>query len=671
MIDLDSVHHHTNGPLPKLALGAIGVVFGDIGTSPLYAVKETLAGTHPLAVDIVNIYGVIGLIFWSMVLVVTIKYVFVIMHADNGGEGGSLALLALIRRKLGHSATVAWLVPLGLFATALFYADSMITPAVSVLSAVEGLEVVSSGFAPFVVPIALIILIGLFVIQARGTERVGRLFGPVMLVYFAVIAAMGVINIPQHWPVLWESINPIHMIEFFAVHPALSFLSLGAIIYAVTGAEALYADMGHFGRRPIALGWLAIVLPALILNYMGQAAMLLEHPERLSNPFFLMVPQEFLWPLVILATLATVIASQAVISGAYSVTQQAIQLGFVPRLKITHTSSNAAGQIYLPTVNWFLAVMVALLVISFRSSAALLPAYGLAVAGTMLITTIMLAVMIFRVWHGNRLLGAVGILVFLIVDVAYLSSGLAKLMDGAWFPIIVGLIIFTLLTTWARGRQLMHERLAEAAMPVSLLIQSATASAARVSGTAVFMTSATAGVPPALLHNLKHNKVLHERVILLTVQIKNMPFVDDAHLLQVEDLGRGFHRVILRYGFMQTPDVPAALAKIERCGPKFSMMETSFFLSRQTLLASARPGWRSGAKNCSPGCCATRKARWSFSACRPTASSNSAARSKSDGPAVCTIVVRSGDMTLAAGAAMRHLRAMNQRHPRACGPDHG
>jgi KUP system potassium uptake protein len=587
-------HAHVGGSLTSLIVGASGVVFGDIGTSPLYAMQATISGAHPLSVDVTNIYGVISLIFWTMIAVVTIKYVFVIMHADNHGEGGSLALLALIKGKLGEKAQITWLVLLGLFATALFYGDSMITPAVSVISAVEGLEVVNHGFKPFVVPIALVILVGLFIIQARGTAVVGKLFGPVMLLYFVVIGVLGVVNIIPHPQVLW-ALSPYYILPFFLAHPLLSFLSLGAVVYAVTGAEALYADMGHFGRKPIMLAWLYIVLPMLILNYMGQASLLITHPAYADNPFFHMAPKLYLWPLVILATMATVIASQAVISGAYSVTQQAIQLGYMPRLKITHTSSHAAGQIYVPVINWALMVMVGLLVLVFQSSANLLPAYGLAVVGTMLITTIMTGVMIFRVWKVNIWLGSFGLATFVVVDSVYLGSGLAKLFEGAWFPLMVALIIVTMLTTWSAGRKLIQARLDESALPITVFIRSASNSATRVPGTAVFMTSTPDGVPPALLHNLKHNKVLHDRIILLTVKTIGMPVVPDDARCRMEDLGQGFHRLVLRFGFMQETDVPAALKLVKNCGADFNMMDTSFFLARQTLLPSARPGmaiWR-------------------------------------------------------------------------------
>jgi KUP system potassium uptake protein len=591
----EDAHSGHKSTLAGLMVGASGVVFGDIGTSPLYALQATFDEAHKLAPNLTNLYGVTSLIFWTLISVVTLKYVFIIMRAANHGEGGSLALLALIKRKLRGKTRTAWLVVLGLFATALFYGDSMITPAVSVLSAVEGLDVVSKAAHPYIVWIGLTILLGLFAIQSHGTEVVGKLFGPVMLVYFAVIAAMGLANIWGHWHV-FMALNPMNIPIYFMAHPFASFISLGAVIYAATGAEALYADMGHFGRKPIMLAWLYMVFPALILNYLGQAALLEQHPQFTDNPFFHMVPNNnwVLIPLVLLATLATVIASQAVISGAYSVTQQAIQLGFLPRMKIEHTSSHAEGQIYVPAVNWFLAIMVALLVIVYRSSEHLLPAYGLAVVGTMIITTLMMAVMIFRVWKINIVLGAVALVTFLAIDGLYLASGLVKIPEGAWLPLLVGVIIFTLLTTWDKGRCLVKARLEEGALPIETFIASATKSAHRVKGTAVYLTSSADGVPPALLHNLKHNKVLHERIILLTVKIRNVPMVMAEEQMHALDLGNGFHRLILKFGFMQETNIPAALASLEGVG-SVHMMDTSFFLARQTLLPSERPGmaiWR-------------------------------------------------------------------------------
>jgi KUP system potassium uptake protein len=589
------VPHHPNQRLPILTIGALGVVFGDIGTSPLYAVQATLDPRYHLGVNVTDLYGIVSLIFWSFVFVVTIKYVFIVMRCDNRGEGGSLALYALIQRRLGAAAPKHWLLIAALFATALFYADAMLTPAISVISAVEGLGVVSATFRPYIVWIALAILIGLFAIQRNGTERVGKLFGPVMLVYFLTIAAMGVHHILGH-PQVFGALNPAYIWGFFVAHPLYSFLSLGAVVYAFTGTEALYADMGHFGRKPITVAWLYVVLPALLLNYLGQAAMLIRHPEFADNPFFRMVPPALTIPLLVIATLATIIASQAVISGAYSVTQQAIQLGFIPRLRITHTSSRAIGQSYLPAVNWALAAMIALLVVSFQHSAAMLPAYGLAVVGTMLITTLMQYVVVFRIWKRPLWQGGVGIAVFVTVDLIFLSSGLAKLFEGAWFPILVGLVIFTLLTTWATGRRLMRERLVETGLPLAIFIKSAATSAHRVRGTAVFLSASPDTIPSALLHNLKHNQVLHERVLILTVKVEDLPYINAPKRLEVYPARDGFYRVILHYGFMEEVDIPRDLARIDNIGEPFDMMRTSFFLGRQKLIPSKdRPGmaiWR-------------------------------------------------------------------------------
>nr|WP_222950521.1 potassium transporter Kup [Sphingomonas sp. JC676] len=589
-------HGHAKDATWKLALGAIGIVFGDIGTSPLYAFRETFHGHHHLTLDEANIMGVISLMFWSMMAVVTLKYVSVIMRADNKGEGGSLALLALISgRSGGQKRWTAGIVLLGVFATALFYGDSMITPAVSVLSAVEGLAVAAPGFGGLVVPIAVVILVMLFSIQSTGTARVGLLFGPIMLLYFAVIATLGVLSIVQSPTVLW-ALSPLHAVEFFARDPLPAFLALGSVVLAVTGAEALYADMGHFGRNPIRISWLFFVLPALILNYMGQGALLMrEGHAAITSPFYLLAPDALQLPLVVLATMAAIIASQAVISGAFSVTQQAIQLGFVPRLRIDHTSASTAGQIYIPLVNWALMTMVILLVLTFQTSSNLTAAYGIAVTGAMLIDNCLLAVVLFNLWNWKKRYAIPLLALFFTVDLAYFAANLTKVPDGGWFPLLVGLVIFTLLTTWSKGRKLMIARLRESAMPIKIFIDSAATSATRVPGTAVFMTSTPDGVPHALLHNLKHNKVLHERVVLLTVKIADVPYVPEEKRLKLEDLGRGFHRMVLYYGFMQEADVPAALKQVSGCGAEFKMMETSFFLARQTLLASSRPGmmiWR-------------------------------------------------------------------------------
>ncbi|USU06108.1 potassium transporter Kup [Sphingomonadaceae bacterium OTU29LAMAA1] len=579
----------------KLAVGAIGIVFGDIGTSPLYAFRETFAGHHQLTLDPLHIMGVLSLMFWSMMIVVTIKYVAIIMRADNKGEGGSLALLALVSGRTKSKRWSAGIILLGVFATSLFYGDSMITPAVTVLGAVEGLAIAAPAFSGLVLPIVIAILIALFWVQKSGTARIGLVFGPIMLVYFAVIAVLGLISVVQT-PEVLKAFSPHYAAEFFLIDPLRAFLALGSVVLAVTGAEALYADMGHFGRKPIGLSWLVFVLPALMCNYMGQGALLFrEGQEALKSPFYMLAPDSLQLPLVILATMAAIIASQAVISGAFSVTQQAIQLGFMPRLRIEHTSAATAGQIYIPLVNWMLMVMVILLVLFFRTSSNLTSAYGIAVTGAMFIDTCLLGVALTRLWNWPLYAAAPLLSLFFLVDGAYLSANLTKVPDGGWFPLMIGLIVFTFLTTWSKGRQLMMDRLREAAMPIKVFITSAANSASRVPGTAVFMTSTADGVPHALLHNLKHNKVLHERVILLTVKIVAQPYWPEAERATNDAMGEGFYRLILRYGFMEEVDVPAALKRVHECGADFKMMDTSFFLSRQTLLPSERPGmmlWR-------------------------------------------------------------------------------
>jgi KUP system potassium uptake protein len=595
--------HQPHGSLAKLMVGAIGIVFGDIGTSPIYAFRETFAGHHSLEPDALHVYGVLSLIFWSMLIIVALKYVTVIMRADNKGEGGSLALLALINRTVTEGEKKKWtmgIVLLGVFATALFYGDSMITPAISVLSAVEGLTTVQAGFQPYVIPTAVGILVGLFAIQSRGTAKVGLLFGPIMLVYFSTLAVLGAMHIVKHPDVFVQMLNPLNAFKFYIAEPLPAFIAMGSVVLAVTGAEALYADMGHFGRRPIKFSWLYFVMPALLLNYMGQGAMLLaqspaEALATVKNPFFFLAPESLRLPLVILATMATIIASQAVISGAFSVTQQAIQLGFIPRLRITHTSEHAAGQIYIPVVNWALMVMVILLVIMFGSSSNLAAAYGIAVTGAMLIDGVLIGVVLFSLWKWPMWKALPLLAIFFTIDILYFSANLLKVPDGGWFPLFIGAIAFTLLTTWAKGRKLMIDRMAEAALPIEVFIKSAATSATRVPGTAVFMTTSMTGIPHALLHNLKHNKVLHERVMLLTVRIEDVPFVLGERRIETKDYGAGFYRIIIRYGFMEEIDVPAALAMVKSCGPQFKMMDTSFFLARQTLIASSRPGmaiWR-------------------------------------------------------------------------------
>jgi len=593
-------HGHKKASLLTLCVGTVGVVFGDIGTSPIYAFRETFAGHHPTEPDPMHITGVLSLVFWSMMLVVTFKYVFTIMKADNKGEGGSLALLALISRKTQGEKWTAPIIMLGVFATALFYGDSMITPAMSVLSATEGLNYVHPGFKGWVLPIALAILVGLFAIQARGTAKVGALFGPIMVTYFATLSALGLMHLIKMPEIVLHTLNPWNAINFFYVDGLRAFISLGAVVLAVTGAEALYADMGHFGRRPIKFSWLWFVLPALMLNYMGQGAMILsmtpaEAQVAIKDPFFLMLPGDLRLPIVFLVILATIIASQAVISGAFSLTQQAIQLGFMPRLRILHTSESEAGQIYIPAINWGLMIMVIVLVLFFRSSSNLAAAYGIAVTGAMFIDTCLITVVLLSLWKWPKWKALPILAVFFIVDIAYFGANLLKVPQGGYFPLVIGLIIFTLLTTWSRGRALMRERMAESTMPMEIFIKSASGSAQRVPGTAIFMASTSAGVPSALLHNIKHNRILHERVIILTVDIAEMPYVDESKRATCKTLGEGFYRVVLRYGFLEETDVPAALAKVDLCGPPFDMMQTSFFLSRQTLIASKVPGmaiWR-------------------------------------------------------------------------------
>jgi KUP system potassium uptake protein len=588
--------HHPPASVASLTLLALGVVFGDIGTSPLYALRETFAGAHPLPINQIQVYGVISLIFWSMMLVVSIKYIAILTRADNKGEGGSLALLALISRKSvrGKRRWSTGIILLGVFACALFYGDSMITPAISVLSAVEGLTVVQTGLQPLVIPIAIGLLVGLFLLQRIGTAMVGAVFGPVVSIYFLTLAVLGVVSVAQHPEILW-ALNPWYALNFFLIDKWLGFLALGSVVLAVTGTEALYADMGHFGRKPIRNAWVLFVMPALMLNYMGQGALLIADPSTVSNPFFMLAPEWFRLPLVFIATLATIVASQAVISGAFSVTQQAIQLGFIPRMRITHTSARAAGQIYIPVINNALMVIVILLVLLFQNSSNLAAAYGVAVTGAMLIDTCLLAVVLFTLWQWPKWIAVPLLAIFFIVDITYFAANLTKVPNGGWFPLLIGLIGFTLLTTWARGRKLMIERMDEASIPVPIFIKSAGNSAKRVPGTAVFMTTSADGIPHSLLHNLKHNKVLHERVLLLTVRIEDVPYVEEEERFRMEDLGQGFFRLLVRYGFMQETDVPAALAKVESCGPEFKMMDTSFFLARQTLITSPKPGmavWR-------------------------------------------------------------------------------
>ena len=584
----------------KLAVGAVGIVFGDIGTSPIYAFRETFVGEHTLTLDDLHVLGVVSLIFWSMTIVVSLQYVTILLRADNKGEGGTLSLVAMISRYIGRSRW-SWLpVLLAVAATSLFYGDSMITPAISVLSAVEGLEVVEAGLAPWVVPIALVLLIGLFFLQKRGTTKVGPLFAPVMLLYFTTLAVLGVAHIFDH-PAILFALNPWYAVQFFLVDKTVAFLALGSVVLAVTGGEALYSDMGHFGRGPMRLSWFTFVMPCLLLNYFGQGAMIISlgdasAAQAITNPFFFMAPVALRLPLVLLATAATFIASQAVISGAFSVTHQAIQLGFIPRLSVLHTHHEHHGQIYIPLVNWTLMVAVILLVLFFQTSSNLASAYGIAVTGAMTIDTCLMGVLLIAVWKWRWWLAVPITLLFFFVDGAYFTSNMTKVPEGGWFPLLVAAFAFTLLTTWAKGRRLMRERMAEVGLPLDIFAKSGRNSTARVPGTAIFMNSGSSGTPSALLHNIKHNKVLHDRVVVLTVSIADVPYVDEVDRTEVKDLGDGFYRVVLRYGFMEETDVPSALKRLDNiCSGPFEMMQTSFFLSRQTLLPSEKPGmalWR-------------------------------------------------------------------------------
>ena len=582
--------------MSPLVVGAIGVVFGDIGTSPLYTLRQCFGGEHLVPLTPANVLGVLSIIFWALMIIVTAKYVTLIMRADNRGEGGILALTALVSRGLGNRGRRRWwLVGFGIFGAAMFYGDGMITPAISVLGAVEGLEIIAPHLHPFIVPVTLVIVVALFAIQKRGTASVGRLFGPIMCAWFVVLAVLGAIQLWQH-PAVLLAIDPRHAFAFISHNPRLAFLSLGAVVLAVTGTEALYADMGHFGATPIRRAWLWFVMPALVLNYFGQGALLLLDPSAIKNPFYLLAPQWALIPLVVLATCAAVIASQAVISGAFSLTRAAIQMGYCPRLKLLHTSDRQIGQIYVPFINWTLLVAVVLLVVGFRSSDDLGGAYGIAVTLAMLIDSVLILVVMRRIWGWSRPVAIAIVVPLLFIDLSFLASNSLKIPAGGWFPLLIGDIVFTLLTTWKRGRALLMERLSEDSMPLGLFIDSIEASPpTRVSGTAVFLTSTADRVPHALLHNLKHNKVLHERVIFLTIHTQDFPRVPPKERVRLSELGCEFARMDAYYGFAEDPDVPELLETIGQDGFEFDMMETSFFVSRETLIASVAPGmalWR-------------------------------------------------------------------------------
>jgi KUP system potassium uptake protein len=588
---------HGNTGFGALMLGAIGVVFGDIGTSPLYTIKEAFSPHYGLTPDHATVLGILSLVFWSLVLVITVKYVLVIMRADNDGEGGIMALTALAQRTLPAGSKAAYAIGiLGVFGVALFFGDGVLTPAISVLSAVEGLEVATPALHSLVLPLTVGVLLVLFATQRFGTNTVGRAFGPVIVLWFAALATLGLHNIAGN-PEVLHALNPWWGLRFFLDHGWHGIFILGAVVLAVTGGETLYADMGHFGRRPITAAWNTLVLPALTINYLGQGALLLANPGAIDNPFYNGVPEWALYPMVGLATAATVIASQAVISGAYSATRQAIQLGYLPRMAIRHTSRETMGQIYIPSINWMLMLAVIATVIGFGSSTALATAYGVSVTGTMLITSIVLIVaMRSRASMPAYVFWPLAAL-FVLVDVAFLFANLVKFMDGAWFPIALGLAAFILLRTWRRGRQLLQAEILKEGIRLDTFLPGLMLSPpARVPGTAVFLTPQTGIVPKALLHNLKHNKVLHARNVLLTVETMAVPQVPANERLHIDAIGDDFYRATIRYGFMETPDVPLALMRSGDCAALcFDPMDTTYFASRETIVASRKHGmpiWR-------------------------------------------------------------------------------
>jgi len=581
--------HAVPGPR-SLILGALGVVYGDIGTSPLYTLRECFTQNGGFPLDPQSVLGVLSLVFWALFIVVTIKYVTFIMRADNQGEGGILALTALALRTVPSDSRRAWVImALGIAGAALFYGDGFITPAISVLSAVEGLNVATTMFESYVIPITVTILVALFLFQRHGTERVGALFGPVMGVWFGCIGFLGLVHIVQN-PWVLQAMLPTHAIDTLIHHGWHGFLLLGAVVLAITGGEALYADMGHFGRRPIRLAWFGFVLPTLLLNYFGQGALLISDPQAIENPFFLLAPSWALYPMVGLATVATVIASQAVITGAFSMTQQAIRLRYLPRLQICHTSEHEIGQIYLPRVNWMLLAGVITLVVGFRSSSNLAAAYGIAVTGTMVMTTLLAYIVARKLGGWSLLQAGAALVVFLTVDLAFFGANLLKFTEGGWFPVAVASAIFTLMATWRRGRQTVVRHLAAESMPLKVLLNRLKAKPVqRVPGTAVFLTGNIRGVPHALLHNLKHNKVLHERNVITTVVVEGIPHVPEERRFELKELDAGFYRLLVRYGFKDETDVPKALNACRSLGLTVDMMATSFFISRETLVPSGHP----------------------------------------------------------------------------------
>ncbi|MEO6076494.1 MAG: potassium transporter Kup [Dokdonella sp.] len=580
--------------LAAICFGALGVVYGDIGTSPLYAFKEAF-GQHGVVVSPQNVFGVLSLIFWSLILVVSVKYATFIMRADNKGEGGIMALMSLAQRGVKNQRARWWIMALGLFGAALFFGDGVITPAISVLSAVEGLKIAAPSLEPFVIPITVVVIIGLFWIQKRGTDLVGKLFGPVTFVWFATLAALGVHGIAGH-PEILKALSPHYAVGFFVHNGKLALFAMGAVVLAVTGAEALYTDMGHFGRKPIRITWFAFVLPCLMLNYLGQGALVLADPRAAENPFYRLVPEIMLYPMIALATAACVIASQAVISGAFTVTRQAIQLGYIPRMRILHTSSETIGQVFLPWINRTLMILTIAVVIGFKSSTNLAAAYGIAVVGCMTIDSLLVMIVARRIWHWKRIsVIAIGVL-FLTVDLGFVISNADKIVHGGWFPLALGVVVFTIMSTWRRGKALVSQSIRQSGLALAPFIQSISAHPpVRVPGTAIFMTANRDSVPNALLHNLKHNKVLHERNVLLTVETLDTPYAESDERTEVSALAGDFYQLTLRFGFAEDQFVPAYLQRVDACGEPFDMMDTTFFVSRESIVAVDRPGmalWR-------------------------------------------------------------------------------
>ena len=593
---MENHQDHTKSSLAALSLAAIGIVYGDIGTSPLYTMQEVFSPEHGLELNEFNIFGVVSLICWGLIIIVALKYVTLILRADNRGEGGIMALTALALESVGKSSKLhLTLFVLGLFGAALFYGDGVITPAVSVLSAIEGLKVATPAFDPYVVPITVVVIIALYAVQYKGTAGIGNWFGPIMLIWFIALATMGVYNIAKN-PAIAGALNPIHAFRFMQVHGWIAFLALGAVVLAFTGAEALYADMGHFGSKPIRTAWFFCVFPALGLNYLGQGALLIVNPAAVSNPFYQQLGAWSVYPLVIISAIATVIASQATISGTFSMTKQAISLGIMPRMQIIHTSAKEIGQIYIPAVNWAQLVVVVAAVIGFGSSSNLASAYGIAVTGTMLVTSLLTFFVIRYGWKYNPLLCFLATGFFVAIDLALFSANAMKIFHGGWFPLVLGIVMFVVMMTWKRGRELVFDNLKKHAIPLSDFLDSLFVSPPqRVAGTAIFLRGEADGVPHALLHNLSHNKILHERVIFLTLHNKEIPWVALADRVVVTDLGHNCFQIDVNYGFKNEPDIPKALALCETKGLTFEPMETSYFISRQTIVSKPERGmalWR-------------------------------------------------------------------------------